>query len=425
MYRIHAFALISAIALNASVSNGNVAAQELRSGAAASQGAGAPSRFLQLLQGVEQSMDTVPSYQVEIGSKWSTTHEGQKQSATYTVLLVVANGADGKKKLRIEVSSDQAADSKYLVVADGKDLYRGYLPSGEHFIDPQQDPVLSQLEADATTIATLQPAGVDFLVRENLAAAIESQLLRAPEDLGDESIGNDSVAHFAFSSANAQDVQVWVSTASPPLPVQLAMTRTIAVSESEHFEYQVVSKLAWNLNPTVDANTFAIPTANQARRLDEHADEAVPMIPLAEVGQPFPSVELKTFEGKPLKLTSVTNGKPAAIYLWATWAAPSLADIPTLNQFVERFQSKGAQLLAVNVGESVESAGSFVRESGYQGPLAMDVHGDLLAACGCGQLPVTILLDGKGNFVDAIQGSGQEAQTKVAEKLTKLLQGSN
>ncbi len=116
-------------------------------------------------------------------------------------------------------------------------------------------------------------------------------------------------------------------------------------------------------------------------------------------GTPLPAITLQDAAGKSLTLASL-KGKPALINLWATWCAPCVVELPTLNALANRADMN---LTVVTVSQdmgSPEKIQPFLDQRGLaQLPAWLDAKGDLAFHYGAQTLPATILYDAAGKEV--------------------------
>lgn len=144
--------------------------------------------------------------------------------------------------------------------------------------------------------------------------------------------------------------------------------------------------------------------------------EAAGKLDRSHKGDPMPVVSLVDNTGESLDLTSF-KGKPLLINLWATWCAPCIAEMPTLNALARREPSIGAVILPIS--QDMGQAGKVVeilhrRKLDNIEPW-IDEQGDLGFQYG-GNLPVTVLFDSKGKEVWRYTG-GNDWTSPAALKL--------
>ncbi len=116
-------------------------------------------------------------------------------------------------------------------------------------------------------------------------------------------------------------------------------------------------------------------------------------------GKPLPDVVLRDPSGEELALESL-KGQPVLVNLWATWCAPCVKELPTLNRIANR-ADVGVEVVTVSqdLGEP-EAVQRFLDERGLaQLPAWIDAEGALPASYGVQALPVTILYDASGREV--------------------------
>jgi thiol-disulfide isomerase/thioredoxin len=101
-------------------------------------------------------------------------------------------------------------------------------------------------------------------------------------------------------------------------------------------------------------------------------------------------------EGKTILLSDY-QGKYVLLNAWATWCPPCRAEMPDLNEFHQKHQDKGFEILAINAGETRDTAAQFANllELGFK--VILDSDGKVLNGLGITGFPTSILIDPEGN----------------------------
>lgn len=114
---------------------------------------------------------------------------------------------------------------------------------------------------------------------------------------------------------------------------------------------------------------------------------------------PAPDVTVYTADGQAVKLSDFF-GKPIVLNFWASWCGPCKAEMP---DFDKAFQELGSdvQFLMVNLtdgrDETVETASTFIKDSGYSFPVYYDTTMEAATAYGISSIPTTYFIDSSGN----------------------------
>jgi thiol-disulfide isomerase/thioredoxin len=136
-------------------------------------------------------------------------------------------------------------------------------------------------------------------------------------------------------------------------------------------------------------------------------------------GAPLPAITVQDAGGKSLALASL-RGKPVLINLWATWCAPCVVELPTLNALANRADLNLAVVTISQDMGSPEKIQPFLDQRGLaQLPAWLDAKGDLAFHYNTGTLPATILYDAAGKEVWRYAGErdwgSEESMALLAE----------
>jgi thiol-disulfide isomerase/thioredoxin len=160
-----------------------------------------------------------------------------------------------------------------------------------------------------------------------------------------------------------------------------------------------------------------VPIEQQAKELFSKIE-----LSLEKPVQP-PPMEFVTTEEKPVNLGDL-KGRLVLLNAWATWCAPCVKELPSLQRAKDVLQHEGWQVLAVSVDYDVDISAikSFVKNheveyvAGYWDSssqlqdLVMQVGG----------VPVTYILSSDGKILARINGSAEWDHPQVIEFLRNL-----
>lgn len=124
-------------------------------------------------------------------------------------------------------------------------------------------------------------------------------------------------------------------------------------------------------------------------------------------GGPAPSLELPTLEGGTLSLEEL-RGKVVLLNIWATWCAPCVKEMPSMQRVYEKHRANGFEILAVAVdrepgvrqpdGRIEGLVSEFVERLGLTFPVVVDPTGDTERRFDTEYLPTTFLIDREGRI---------------------------
>lgn len=159
------------------------------------------------------------------------------------------------------------------------------------------------------------------------------------------------------------------------------------------------------------------PQPPQAGALDK---EAVGVVDVTHAGQSAPAVPFSGPTDAPATLATF-RGKPLLVNLWATWCAPCVREMPTLDELAKR---EVGRFHTIVVSQNMEGrkvvTDFFAKEKFHTLQPYLDEKGVLPMALGAENLPTTIFYDAKGKELWRVTG----AMDWTSDKAKKLIDGA-
>jgi cytochrome c biogenesis protein CcmG/thiol:disulfide interchange protein DsbE len=115
----------------------------------------------------------------------------------------------------------------------------------------------------------------------------------------------------------------------------------------------------------------------------------------AHEGGPAPLFHLKTDQGMVVSPEDF-GGKVLVLNFWATWCAPCVREIPSLEQLQREFRDQGVVVVAVSIDKNESKYKNFLNRFRVSFDTARDPSADISSSYGTYQIPETyIIKDGK------------------------------
>ncbi|HEY0028174.1 MAG TPA: TlpA disulfide reductase family protein [Allosphingosinicella sp.] len=169
--------------------------------------------------------------------------------------------------------------------------------------------------------------------------------------------------------------------------------------------------------------------AQETKAVDRGTPEAptgqTPLPPAGTVdrthaGTPAPATPFQDPDGARTSLAEFA-GKPVLLNLWATWCAPCVKELPTLDALQVR-EGKALQVLTVSQDmEGRAKVEAFLAKGKFQTLEAwLDSEMALMSQLGVTTLPTTILYDARGREVWRVVGDKDWSSAEAAKLLREV-----
>ncbi len=130
--------------------------------------------------------------------------------------------------------------------------------------------------------------------------------------------------------------------------------------------------------------------------------------------------EASTPDGKRVRLKDF-RGKVVFLNFWATWCVPCIREMPDMERLGKIMAGRPFKIMAVNLMETPAQVKKFVEELKVTFTIVMDTTGEISETYGATSLPLTYIIDKKGQVIHRALGprdwDGKES-VALFEKLT-------
>lgn len=140
---------------------------------------------------------------------------------------------------------------------------------------------------------------------------------------------------------------------------------------------------------------------------------------LLEEPIPAPSFTLQDIDGNTHRLEDY-RGQVVVVNFWATWCPPCREEMPSMERAWSELQKHNIAMLAINVGEDVDTIFTFTGNYPVTFPLLMDRDSKVINEWPVRGLPTTYVLDKQGRIVYQVIGGREWDSPEMIEMLIEL-----
>ena len=150
------------------------------------------------------------------------------------------------------------------------------------------------------------------------------------------------------------------------------------------------------------------------------------------VGYPAPDFEVMDTRGRPVSLADY-RGRVVLVNIWATWCAPCLEEMPSMQRLYEAFSPDDFEIAAISIdapaGASDASGNpggdpvAFADRLGLTFPILLDPAGDIQRAYRAPLVPESFLIGRDGIIYKQVAGATDWASEANVGLVSRLMEG--
>jgi thiol-disulfide isomerase/thioredoxin len=134
----------------------------------------------------------------------------------------------------------------------------------------------------------------------------------------------------------------------------------------------------------------------------------------------------------PLRLTDLEGrehdlgdlrGKVVILNFWASWCAPCVEEMPSIQRLSSALAAASVAVIAVNVGESELRVRAVAQRLGIELPILLDKDSTAFDAWGATVLPTTFVVDAEGRVRLVGRGPLEWDADAMIQRLESLVAG--
>ena len=109
----------------------------------------------------------------------------------------------------------------------------------------------------------------------------------------------------------------------------------------------------------------------------------------------LPDLSVKLLDGKQVRLSALLEEGPLLVDFWATWCAPCKKEMIFLEEFHQKYNEEGFQVLAISTDspKSMSKVKSYIRAKRYTFMVGLDPNQEIAKKMNALLMPTTLILN--------------------------------
>jgi thiol-disulfide isomerase/thioredoxin len=137
-------------------------------------------------------------------------------------------------------------------------------------------------------------------------------------------------------------------------------------------------------------------------------------------GGATPPLALKDLAGSTVDLAAL-KGKVVLVNFWATWCAPCIHEMPSMQALRDKLGPAGFEVLAVNYQEGTPRITDFLKKRPLTLTIVRDADGQARTAWGVKVFPTSFIVGSDGRIRYSVLGDVEWTSPKVEAQIRDLL----
>ncbi len=138
------------------------------------------------------------------------------------------------------------------------------------------------------------------------------------------------------------------------------------------------------------------------------------------VGDSAPDFTITTDNGRTVTASDF-GGRLLVLNFWATWCAPCVEELPSLDQFSKQMAGSGVVVMGVSVDKDPKLYRNFLSRANVSFLTARDPDAKISADYGTFKYPESYIIDAKGKVVQKIVGEANWTDDRMLSYVKSLL----
>ena len=138
------------------------------------------------------------------------------------------------------------------------------------------------------------------------------------------------------------------------------------------------------------------------------------------LGEAVPNFTLRNDDGQVVALADFRS-KIVIVNFWATWCAPCIEEMPSLNRLAEKYADKGLQILGVSVDEDPDAYREFLAKNRISFVTLRDPSHSTSERYGTFKLPESYVISREGRLLNKIIGAADWTSQEMLSYFEGLL----